>query len=71
MICDPLLIVNIMGGENINLLLKQNLFSLENLIEINKGNMLLYLEKCFEIANKHVVSCEVNGYRIDWFLIFR
>ena len=67
MICDPLLIVNIMGGENINLLLKQNLFSLENLIEINKGNMLLYLEKCFEIANKHVVSCEVNNFEWEEF----
>jgi len=63
MICDPLCIVNIMGGENINLLLKQNLFSLENLIEINKGNMLLYLEKCYEIANKHVVNCEICSTR--------
>lgn len=60
MICDTNYVLKVMEN-NENLVLKQNLLSLENLIELDKGSMLIYLEKCYSMLSRHVSNCEVNN----------
>ena len=64
MICDPKIILNAMNSHQ-NLLVRQNLFSLQDLVEISRGIMLIYLEKCFRIVSRHIENCEVKNPRKD------
>lgn len=51
------------------LVLKENLFSLKDLIEINEYSLIVELQKCFEKFEKHILhDCNV---RMEVFLMFR
>ena len=58
MICDVDLVHHLMQ-EKINLVLKENLFSLKNCLEIYNGALFKYLEKCLGLLTKHVDACNV------------
>lgn len=57
MICDISMMHNLMQ-DKLNLVLKENLFSLKNLTEIFNGSLHKYLEKCLEIFFQHVNKCQ-------------
>lgn len=63
MICDNSYINDLMGN-NTNLLLKQNLFSMKQMHEIKNGAMIKFLEKCYSMISKHMLSCSVRKFRI-------
>ena len=59
MICDKDYVLKVMENHE-NLVVRQNLFSLEDLVEVDKGSTLMYLEKCYLILSQHVANCEVS-----------
>jgi len=67
MICDEKLIENLLQ-DRINLVLKENLFSLKNLCEIYDGSLMKFIEKCKKYLVFHIDICKVNF--IDFFLFF-
>jgi len=56
MICESSAALDLIG-DNANLLLKENLFSLKNLSEINSGAMERYMQKMYTMLNGHVTGC--------------
>jgi len=59
MICDPIHVSDLLR-ENMNLVLKINLFSVRNLVEINNGAMLQYIENCTDLLTLHIKGCQVE-----------
>lgn len=60
MICDVDLIHHLMG-DKVNLVLKENLFSLKNCLEIYNGALFKYIEKCLNLLTMHVDGCNVSS----------
>jgi len=58
MICESSVVLDLVG-DNANLLLKENLFSLKNLSEINNGAMDRYMQKMYNMLNGHIIGCSV------------
>jgi len=56
MICESSVVLDLVG-DNANLLLKENLFSLKNLSEINNGAMDRYMQKMYNMLNGHIIGC--------------
>jgi len=59
MICEEKLVENMLQ-DKINLVLKENIFSLKNLCEINDGSLKKLLEKSIKFLIFHFDSCQVN-----------
>lgn len=58
MICNPILVQDLMQ-DKINLALKENLFSLQNLLDIYNGSLAKLLNKCLSMLKKHINHCKV------------
>ena len=58
--------------EKINLVLKENLFSLENMLDIYNGSLTTLLIKCITLLSRHIDQCSVimKFYRFSIFLSF-
>jgi len=65
MICNPSLVQELMT-DKINLVLKENLFSLENLLDIYNGALIKLLNKCIFLLVRHVEHCEVSFIFLIW-----
>lgn len=61
MICNPGLVQELMQ-DRINLVLKENLFSLENLLEIYNGALTKLITKYITLLTRHVDQCQVFFY---------
>lgn len=56
-------IESFMESDNmLHFVLKRNLFSLRNLVELNKKKLLASLETYKEFIMKHIYSCDVKSY---------
>lgn len=58
MICDEKLMENLLK-DRMNLLVKENIFSLKNLNEIFDGSLKKLLENCQKFIIMHFDSCQV------------
>ena len=58
-ICDTNLIDDIIL-DKINLVLKENIFSLKNLYDIYNGILTPYLEKTYKLLIRHIDGCKVT-----------
>lgn len=59
MICEGLYLLDLLG-QNSNLLLKMNLLSVKNLVEIESGAMKNYIEKSLNMMISHIEGCNVR-----------
>lgn len=58
-------IENVMESDNmLHFVLKRNLFSLRNLVDLNKKKLLNFLENYKEIIMKHICSCDVKKFLV-------
>lgn len=58
MICEGLYVLDLVGQEA-NLLLKINLLSLKQIVEIKEGALVKFIERIYGLLNKHIQSCNV------------
>ena len=64
-------IENVMESDNmLHFVLKRNLFSLRNLVELNKKKLLTSLDTYKEVMMKHICSCDVKSYFKLAFIVF-
>lgn len=68
MICEVDLFEILMNTQNMNLVLKENIFSLKNLFDIRSNHLFKYLSKIKTAMQKHINSCEV--YKIEFNIRF-
>lgn len=59
MICDVDLIEILLTSENMNIVLKENILSLKNFMDIKSENLLNYLNKIKGALKNHINSCDV------------
>ena len=59
MICNTDLVEILLTIDNMNLVLKENIFSLKNLVEIHSGNLFKYIKKIRDALRNHIYQCEV------------
>lgn len=58
LICDTVYVYDIFGEQS-NLLLKENIFSLKQLRETKDGALIKFLEEKYNIIDRHMKSCGV------------
>jgi len=58
MICEGLYVLDLVGQEA-NLLLKINLLSLKQIVEIKEGALVKFIERIYGLLNKHIQSCNI------------
>jgi len=58
MICEGLYVLDLIG-QNSNLLLKVNLLSLKQIVDIKEGAMMKFIERTHALLTKHIQSCNI------------
>ena len=58
MICEGFYVLDLVGQEA-NLLLKINLLSLKQIVEIKEEALMKFIERTYALLNKHIQACDV------------
>ena len=61
MICNTDLVEILLSEDNMNFVLKDNIFSLKNLIDIHSEKLINFLKKIRDALKVHVNGCEVKS----------
>lgn len=59
MVCDVDLVEILLTSENMNLVLKENILSIKNFMDIKSENLLNYLNKIKGALKNHINNCDV------------
>ena len=60
MICNTDLVEILLSEDNMNFVLKDNIFSLKNLVDIHSEKLINFLKKIRDALKVHVNGCEVK-----------
>lgn len=64
MICNTDLVEILLSEDNMNFVLRDNIFSLKNLIDIHSEKLIIFFKKIRDALKVHVNGCEVKLKKI-------
>lgn len=63
MICNTDLVEILLSEDNMNIVLKENILSLKNFVDIQSEKLLTHLKRIKDALKIHINGCEVFEYK--------